>query len=168
MRAANMKWVILPPNTSSSQFSDGLNNRRANITIVAPIYYEDRQGPESAASPIPNIVVIKFKPETEKKMIDYLTKQFELLYNQIMSDSLKPFHYFNLSYHENSPTRSVFDIIENLQMLEDVELVEYDWFKLETYLFIPNDVFWASQWDMVRISTPDAWNIQQLKIYTVT
>jgi subtilase family protein len=161
MRAANLKWVILPPNTSSSQFSHILNSRRANITMVAPIYYEDRQGSESAASPIPNTVVIKFKPETEKKMIDYLTKQFELAYNQIMSDSLKPFHYFNLSYHEDKPGKSVFDIIENLQMLEDIELVEYDWFKLETYLFIPNDVFWASQWDMIRISTPDAWNIQQ-------
>jgi hypothetical protein len=161
LQAANMKWVILPPNTLSSQFSHDLNIRRAGIVMVAPVYYEERRGSESAASPIPDIVVTKFKPETEKKMIDYLTKQFGLVYNQITSDLLKPFHYFNLSSPEDKAVKSIFEIIDNLQMLEDIEVAEYDWLKLETYLFIPNDVFWANQWDMVKINTPAAWNIQQ-------
>jgi subtilisin family serine protease len=167
LRAANMRWIVTKGKYHSlARFSDTLRYKWKEIKKVMPVYNEQGQGSESAASPLPDVIVAKFRAGSEEKMINYFKQETGLVYNQIMSDLLRPYYYFHVKPEEHEgeiegQLSNAFDIIEKLSGMSDIDIVEYDWRKLEAYSFIPNDTLWPNQWNMARLDMPDAWNIQQ-------
>jgi subtilisin family serine protease len=160
--------------------------------MIAPVYYQEGLGAETATSPLPDVVVIKFRPQqrSERQIIDKLEREMSLKHNQVMSNLLKPFHYFSLSpatttsgggggieettASSGQGVSNAFEVVDSLSKNSNIEIVEYDWLTLDSYsspqaFVIPNDTFWAEQqnmhgqWNMQRIDMPKAWAIEQGK-----
>jgi len=77
LHAAKMKWVAVTSQNdlpSLVNLSERLQNKWSElIKMIAPVYYEEGLGAESAASPLPDVVVIQFKPQqSEREIIDNL------------------------------------------------------------------------------------------------
>lgn len=180
LHAAKMKWVAVTSQDdlpSLVNFSERLQKKWSElIKMIAPVYYEEGLGAESAASPLPDVVVIQFKPQqSEREIIDNLEREMNLKHNQVMSDLLKPFHYFSVSPTTTSGggveettassrqrVPNAFEIAHSLLNNPNIEIIEYDWLKLEPLGgFVPNDTLWANQWNMTRIDMPNAWRIQR-------
>src|SRR5215510_15374495 len=97
LRAAKMRWVILPHAPEFlSNFARDLLHQHTEVVMAAPVYYAENQGPESAASPIPDSLVVQLRDPEDKETLNYLSEKFGLARNYQMSNLLKPFHYFKL------------------------------------------------------------------------
>jgi hypothetical protein len=180
-----MRWVHLAKRPEAlAQFArELLKNYGKRLKMVCPVYYAKGEGSESAIAPSPNAILVRFKESTEKKGIETLKRKFRLEYHQIMSKLLEPFHKFILISAQNNDDKSkkmkgsnvksrpqfdpflgepseVFSILE--KVLEDpmVDLAEMDWLKFKVLEAVPNDTFWANQWNMARIGMVDAWDEQ--------
>ena len=177
---AKVKWVAVASQDdfpSLLDFSERLQKKWSElIKMITPVYYEEGLGAESAASPLSDVVVIKFKPQqSEKKIIDNLEQEMNLKYNQVRSDLLKPFHYFSVrptttsgegveetTSSSGQRLSNAFEIADNLLNNPNIEIVEYEWFKLRPYHgFVPNDTLWTNQWNMTTIDMPNAWRTQR-------
>jgi subtilisin family serine protease len=164
LQAAKMRWIFLPDVAESLiNIANDLLLKNREIAVITPIYYAEDQGPESAASPIPDVLVVRLRNPEDNKTLNYLAEKYGLIHNDQMSDLLKPFHYFRLKHlkeTKKSSSISIFDLLDQIANLPGVELAELDWLKLDTYHLIPTDTLWANQWNMARINLVDAWDIQ--------
>jgi len=73
-----------------------------------------------------------------------------------MSRLLAPFDYYEV---KDPGQADALDLLPVVEGLPGVEMAELDWLKLETYLLVPTDTFWASQWNMAQIGTVNAWDV---------
>ncbi len=160
LRAARMRWVRAPGGATAAHELARSLLERGEVAMAAPIYFAEGQGRESAASPLPDTVVVRFRDETSSERASRQIEELGLVRNKVMSELLKPFHYFALGPQQRRK-QDTFELVERVRRLPGVVLVEFDWLKLETYQQVtPNDTFWANQWDMARIGMPNAWDVE--------
>jgi subtilisin family serine protease len=164
LRVAKVRWVEISDakihnlNTSLIETSRNIW-KLPEVMMVTPVYYLECQDAGSAASPMTNTFVIRFKGKVDRKVINQL-KDFGLELNRQMSQLLEPYYYFSYKIPEGDPEKS-FEILNRVMEIDNVESVEFDWLKLVTYMqLVPNDTFWANQWNLTRINLPNAWVIE--------
>lgn len=162
LRVAKMRWVILPrqPDSLVEAASELLKQRE--VVMVTAVYFGEGQGPESAASPLPDALVVRLREPQDLETLDQLKDKFGFIHNAQMSGLLKPFHYFKLrtAQEGDGGGAQAMDLLDDVGKLPGVALVELDWLKLETYLAVPTDILWANQWDMAQINLVNAWDVQ--------
>jgi hypothetical protein len=155
LRVGRMRWVDTDRLVRSSEATSEIRQvAEGAIDWIAPVYYIQGQGAESAASPLPDALVVKLRDENDKKA-QRLVQQGGLDRNPVMSDLLRPFSYYTVK-----PDVDQIHEMNRIAEIPGVEIVEFDWLKLETYQLVPSDTFWANQWDQARIGLVGAWDVQ--------
>ncbi len=162
LHAAKMRWVELSGQQLEGDAGDAaaaLRGQIAEVEAAHPVYFAEGHGPESAAAPVDNVVVL----EIEARQRDRALKQLAsagLKHNKRMSELLGDFDYFETTGDEEQQSGTVFDHLTRAGQVPGVVFAEADWLKLETYLLVPNDTQWANQWNMQRINLVNAWDVQ--------
>lgn len=152
------RWVNMKKKNNSFSAAQKELEKSDEIEEVRPIYYIADGGPETAATPLFDSVAVKLADNAD---IPKILEEFQALgysYHQAMSDLLAPLHYLNLG--GNLSLDEALLLNEKALTLEGVEVIEFDWLKLETYSAVPNDSEYANQWNMPIISAEEAWDIE--------
>lgn len=158
---AGLRWINLRQRFASIASSDTLLDERSDIVEARPVYYQAGRGPETAATPIFDTLIVRIADDNIDRTIGAITSM-GLRHNEPMSAMLAPYHVFNIPSEGGGVTAERGQSMANqVAALENVRSVEFDWLKLETYMLVPSDTFWANQWDMARLSLGNAWDIEQ-------
>lgn len=158
LEPAGLRWVTLTDD--SGGFSNAREQLAENDDVVEmrPIYQKVGGGIETAASPIANTLLIEIDAEKLDNIREALS-EMDIAYNENASRALEPVHVFTLN-QENPEVADAARIISEIEELDGVTTVDFDWFKLETYMAAPNDTLFTNQWNMTIISADDAWDVE--------
>ena len=161
LRPAGLRWITLRQRFASMASADNLLEERSDIAEVRPVYYETGGGPETAATPMFDTLIVRIADDMASSTIPAITSQ-GCQHNEPMSSLLAPYHVFIIPADDGAVTAERGQsIARGVAALEHVVSVEFDWLKLETYMLVPTDTFWPNQWDMVQMSLGNAWDVQQ-------
>lgn len=139
------------------------NNLKAYLQWIGPVYtYQNTStAPENRNTkfcPLPNVLLLE-KSEKLKRQQDGIIKKYGLIEVAEKSKYLKKYRYFSLqdpdetnAYQiqaELTKSASVAETIryENMPMMKPIAAT------------IPNDTWWADQWNMTQINAPNGWDI---------
>ncbi len=159
LEPAGLRWVTLPPEDDSAfESAQASLEERADIEEIRPIYFIVGGGPETAATPMFETVMIQIEDDHAETVLEAL-HALGLNYNEAFSAALAPIYVFNFTEEVASNIENALAIITEASNITGVQSVEFDWLKLETYQITPNDTLYNNQWNMTKISSEDAWNI---------
>ena len=156
---AGLRWVTLPPteNKSFERAKDSLEER-ADIEEIRPIYFVAGGGPETAATPMFETVMIQIEDNQVEPALVALAA-LGLKHDKAFSEALAPIYVFTLTDEVIANIEEALAIATEASNITGVQSVEFDWLKLETYQGTPNDTLFGNQWNMTRISAEGAWDI---------
>jgi subtilisin family serine protease len=159
LESAGLRWVTMPTDIDGTFASaEASLQGRNDIENVRPIYFAAGGGPESAATPMFETVMIQIDDEQSEAALKTLA-DLGLEHNEAFSAALAPVHVFIIKDGAAADVDKALEIAEEASKVSGVQSVEFDWLKLETYLATPNDTLFGNQWNMEKISAAGAWDI---------
>lgn len=156
-KKSNLLWVEIiiyaDSNIDLNVFSNNLIQKNVNIQLITPVYYIENQNESSASSPQVDTLIIRFKQNTNS-VIQELIKKYNLEYDKIISEYLKPYHSFRIKDLQPKGFISYFDIKNQISMEESVESVEFDWVKISSGFQSgsSSDTYFQQQWNLQKIN----------------
>ena len=160
LRGAGLRWITLRQRFPTIADADTLLDERADIADVLPVYYLTGGGPETAATPIFDTLLVKIDDDRRKETLAALTA-LGLERNEPMSSLLAPTQVFKVPVGAGQTAAERGQTLaQKAAALPGVLSVEFDWLKLETYQLIPNDPFYTNQWNMQQIGAEGAWGME--------
>ena len=160
LRGAGLRWITLRQRFPTIADADTLLDERADIADVLPVYYLIGSGPETAATPIFDTLLVKIDDNHRQATLAALTA-LGLERNEPMSSLLAPTQVFKVPVGAGqTAAESGQTLARKAAALHGVLSVEFDWLKLETYQLIPNDPFYTNQWNMQQIGAEGAWGME--------
>jgi subtilisin family serine protease len=160
LEPAKLRWITLPPQFTSAESAETALKDSADVVDVRPIYYESGGGPETAATPIFDRLLIRINKDQQRNALATI-EDLGLKHNAQMSQLLEPYHLFKVPTAEGQTVAERGqEMAEKVAAVAGVVSVEFDWLKLETYQVIPNDSHYGNQWNMPIISAENAWDIE--------
>ena len=153
-------WVRRKDSHPFQVFLDSfLTNNSQLIGLVTPVYFLEGQDEHTASSPI-NFLVIKFKKlheEKIKEITENLEQLYKLEYNEQVSESIKPLHYFKVIDPIDFEKRDLtyFGIKKKISKMPEIASVEFEWIAIGGYLLpLADDPYLPSQWNLRQIQAP--------------
>jgi len=160
LEPAGLRWITLPPRFASAESVETFLTDRADIVDVRPVYYEAGGGPETAATPMFNTLLIRIAEDQQDEALAALAN-LGLEHNAVASELLAPYHLFKVTAAAGQTVAERGqDLAEKARAVAGVVSVEFEWLKLETYTVVPNDSHYGNQWNMPTINAPFAWNVE--------
>ena len=153
-------WVEISDDINNSidlnKYANNLIKENGNIQLITPVYYIENQSESSASSPQIDTMMIRFKQNTNN-MIQELVKKYNVEYDKIISEYLKPYHSFKIKNLQSKGFISYFDIKNQILTEEFVESVDFDWVKIYSGFQsgISSDTYFQQQWNLPKINLQD-------------
>jgi subtilisin family serine protease len=161
LKPAGLKWISVGGRFSTLGASDTLLEERDDLDDALPVYYERGRGPESAATPLFDTLLVTIEKDRQKEAIKDL-KQLGLKHSERISSLMAPQQIFRVPSEDGeSMIDRAQELARRARNVSGVLDVEFDWLKLETYQAEPDDTLYSNQWNMVRINAQGAWDIEQ-------
>jgi hypothetical protein len=157
---AGLRWVTLPSG-GGRNFARvrGSLEERSDIEEVRPIYFASGGGPETAATPMFETVMVQIEDDQVDEVLESISA-LGLIYNEAFSAALAPTAVFNFADDFDLNIENALAVATEVSNLPGVQSVEFDWLKLETYQLTPNDTLFSNQWNITTISAEGAWDIE--------
>ncbi|MGB5636964.1 MAG: S8 family serine peptidase [Waterburya sp.] len=160
LEPAGLRWVTLPPGDDETFESARVSlEERSDIEEIRPIYFAGSGGPETAATPMFETVMVQIEDDQADAALEALAV-LGLNYNEAFSAALAPISVFTFADDVDLNIENALAIATEASNITGVQSVEFDWLKLETYQLTPNDAFYGNQWNMTTISVEGAWDIE--------
>ena len=156
---AGLRWVTLPSTDDESfERAKDLLKERVDVDEIRPIYFVAGGGPETAATPMFETVMIQIEGDQVETALAALAA-LGLKHNKAFSEAVAPIYVFALTDEVAANIEETLAITTEASKVTGVQSLEFDWLKLETYLAAPNDTLFGNQWNMTIISAEGAWDI---------
>jgi subtilisin family serine protease len=154
-----LEWITLGGQRFATlETADQLVAERSDVAEVRPVYYEAGGGPETAATPIFDTLVVDIAADLQDNTLAALA-ELGLERHGPMSALLAPLHVFSVPADTRQTLDRSASLAAAVAAVPGVNAVEFDWLKLETYHFVPSDTLYPYQWNMQRISAEEAWDV---------
>jgi subtilisin family serine protease len=121
---------------------------------IGPVYFMvGQQGLDSYLSPVPNALLVRKRGQEN---IGAIAKELGMHVNEARSKYLTAFYYLEIDGIKKSNAYELKSVLE-----KKVGEVLYESMPLMKPLAatIPNDTFWANQWNLTQINAPNGWDI---------
>lgn len=162
----NLPWMVVN-HTDRRYWVKSKNNRaitgrkyadveralKARIAWIGPVYQQgDKKDPATYFCPIPNVVLVR---RTSVTNINSFAKKHGLVQEKAKSKYLSNWYCLRVA---DVKKKNAFELRDQLGQ-SGTEVLFESMPLMKPIAAIPNDTFWAEQWDMAQINAPNGWDI---------
>ena len=156
----NRFWVKTTDGSSISdkEYQMILKRLESKIDWIGPVYSSSPNSSITKFCPLPNVILIE-KNEKLRKRQDDLIKRNKLSEVAVKSKYLRGLRYLTILNVRETNAYILRSILQESSAIFGAVRFETMPMIRPSSATIPNDTFWADQWNMTQINAPNAWDI---------